>query len=231
MATVDKGDVQDHIVIEIGKILFGIGAAKMAADGEHGLEIAAGEPAQSVDIVAVDLRQRTVGFGDVVHPRLGDAGAPGIGTHHHHVPDGAGADHPFRLGEGAVESAHKGDLQLYSVDPGCPLHAAAFLHGHDHGLFAQNVLFGVGGDLAVELGGGGDDHGVDGVGRHHIAIVGIRLVQLLGRHGGSVAHRVADGGDAGIRDGGLEVPGVDQTRPAPIRAIWNFSCVIRRLSL
>ena len=74
LATADKEGVQDHIVIEIGKILFDIGAAKMAADGEHGLEIAAGEPAQSVDIVAVDLRQRTVGFGDVVHPRLGDAG-------------------------------------------------------------------------------------------------------------------------------------------------------------
>lgn len=111
-----------------------------------------GEPAQGVDVVAVDLGERTVALADIVHPRLRDTRPAGVGAHHHHVADGALVHQLFRLHEGGVKPPHERELQLDAVFLGGAVHLVAFLDGHRHRLFAQDVLARFGGshrDLAV----------------------------------------------------------------------------------
>ena len=148
-------------VIVIRIFFAGFGIAVVACDGVEAGDVAAGEPAAGVDIVGIDLGQDAVGLLDIIHPRTGLGRAAGVGVDLNQIADGAAVQHFLGLLEALVMTAHEADLELDVVALAGFDHLFTFFHVHGHGLFAEDMLAGVGAvdhDAHVQVGGGNDDH-------------------------------------------------------------------------
>ena len=126
------------------------------------------------------------------------------------------------LGELGLEAAHEADLEH---DPG-PLgrrrHGVAVGQGQRHGLLAEDVLAGAGGEhgqLGMGEGGGGDHHAVESRPGERLLEVGEDVHAQFGAR--LVAHHgvgVHDAGQLGPGDRPGGVAGMHHARPAGARA-------------
>ena len=219
MDTVLQGAIHQHAVVVVGILLLGLGVTEVACHGVDALDVAAGDPADSINIVAVHLGQDAVGHLDVIHPGTGLAGAAGVGVDLHQFADLTGFHQPLCLPEAGIETAHKADLQLHTCLVAGFNHLIALFYGHSHGLLAENMLAcsgAVNDDLLVQISGSNNHNCVHLRIVQNFVVIGIVLVDahFLGSSLGSGFHCINAGHHPSVFYLVLVVSCVDHTGTA-----------------
>ena len=186
--------------------------------GVDALVVRTHQPAGGIPVVAVDLGQHAVGAAQVVRPRRRQARAPGQGLDHHGRADLAGFDPAPGLGKLGLEPPHETHLENDAGALRRRRHGVALRHGQGHGLLAEHVLAGTGGEhgqIGMGKGGSGYDDPVESGSRQCLVEVGEnRYAELSAGLVGHLRVGVHQTAELDLRDGPGGVASVHHARSA-----------------